>query len=255
MAGETTDALCAAARNAVAAGFDAVRFDPFKPRWPNGTHAALIRDVTARVAAVRETVGHDVDICLESHFKLSPWQTIELSRALEPTHPFFLEDPLPPESPRAVGELAASLAVPIATGERLQHLEEFRDLLRAGPIAYIRPDLCLTGLSQGKKIAALAEAWRTGVIPHNWLSPVNTAASVQLDAAIPNFALQEYTGEEDGVKRRLVCKPIKRDGPYLLVPDEPGLGIELDLAFARSLPPEPLPLTTRTHEDGSVVDV
>lgn len=65
----------------------------------------------------------------------------------------------------------------------LTSLDEFLDLLASGPIAYVRPDLCLTGLTQGKKIAALAEAWHVGVIPHNWLSPVSTAACIQLGAA------------------------------------------------------------------------
>src|SRR5689334_7038071 len=75
---------------------------------------------------------------------------------------------------------------------------------------YLRPDVCLTGFSQALKIAALAESWRVGIIPHNWLSPVSTAASVQLDAAIPNFVLQEYRGEDRaaGDRARLVRRPL-----------------------------------------------
>ena len=153
-----------------------------------------------------------------------------------------------------MGELAQRLPVAIGTGERLQTLEEFRALLAAGPVAYLRPDLCLTGITQAKKIAALAESWHVGIIPHNYLSPVSTAACVQLDAAIPNFVLQEYTGEDDPPKRNLVREPLRREGGYLVVPETPGLGVELDLDFIGSLAAESRPIFARTREDGSVID-
>ena len=101
--------------------------------------------------------------------------------------------------------------------------------------AYVRPDVCLCmGLNGSKKVAEMAEAHHVKVIPHNPLSPISTAACVQLDACIPNFALQEYTGESDPPKRDMVVQPLELKDGYLEVPDAPGLGIELnDTALAR----------------------
>ena len=103
--------------------------------------------------------------------------------------------------------------------------------------AYVRPDLCLCGgLSGSKKVAAMAEAQHVKVIPHNPLSPVSTAACVQLDACIPNFALQEYTGESEPPKSDLLVTPLKLDRGYLIVPETPGLGIELNEAALTAHP-------------------
>jgi galactonate dehydratase len=110
------------------------------------------------------------------------------------------------------------------------------------------------GISHARKIAALAEAFHVQVVPHNPLSPVSTAVCVQLAASIPNFAIQELpTSEEESPKRDIVTQPLTvRDG-YLLVPEGPGIGIEL-APGAERIPPRPRPFVTRLHEDGSVVD-
>ncbi len=119
----------------------------------------------------------------------------------------------------------------------------------------MRPDVCLCmGLTGSKKVAALAEAQHVKVIPHNPLSPVSTAACVQLDAAIPNFALQEYTGESEPPKSALVRQPLAlRDG-HLLVPDAPGIGIEFDDEALARLPARIRVPGTPIGLDGSVHD-
>jgi galactonate dehydratase len=252
--GESVDRLAAAARTAVREGFTAVRFNPFDARPLDLRQGALVAAAVECVGAVRETVGPDVDLCIECHNRLLPPEAVALGAALAPFRILFLEDPIPPESPVLSGQLAYRVVVPIATGERLHNVEEFRDLVTGGPVAYIRPDLGLTGLTQGKKIAALAEAFRIGVIPHNWLSPVSTAACVQLDAAIPNFVLQEYTGEDQPPKSLLLREPLRRDGGYLVVPDRPGIGVELDVERVRRLDFQPPPIVSQLREDGSVID-
>ncbi len=100
--------------------------------------------------------------------------------------------------------IAQHITVPIATGERLHTIFEFEMLLARGAVQYVRPDVCMCGgITGAKKIAALAEARHVGVVPHNPLSPVSTAACVQLAACIPNFALQEYPlGEDDATEER-----------------------------------------------------
>ena len=117
------------------------------------------------------------------------------------------------------------------TTRRFTTIFEYEQLLDANAAAYVRPDLCLCGgLSGSKKVAAMAEAKHVKVIPHNPLSPVSTAACVQLDACIPNFALQEYTGESEPPKSDLLIKPLELVEGYLIVPEGPGLGIELNEA-------------------------
>jgi len=129
-------------------------------------------------------------------------------------------------------------------------------LLARGAVQYVRPDVCMCGgLTGAKKIAALAEARHVGVVPHNPLGPVSTAACIQLAACIPNFALQEYPlGEDVPPKSEMVKSAVKREGGYLIIPDAPGIGIELAEDAAERHPYKPRAVLTRLHEDGSVVD-
>jgi galactonate dehydratase len=111
------------------------------------------------------------------------------------------------------------------------------------------------GLTHSKKIAALAEAHYVGVIPHNPLSPVSTAACLQLAACIPNFAIQEYPiGEHEPPKSEIVKSAVRVDGGFLVVPDAPGIGVELAEDAQERHPPVPREVLTRLHVDGSVVD-
>ena len=154
-----------------------------------------------------------------------------------------------------MGEVQAQCNIPIATGERFASIFEYQQLLDARATAYIRPDLCLcSGLSGSKKVAAMAEARHVKVIPHNPLSPVSTAACIQLDASIPNFALQEYTGESELPKSELLAEPLKLEEGYLIVPEGPGLGIELDEMALTDHPVVDKVLDTPLGYDGSVQD-
>jgi galactonate dehydratase len=253
--GEGPDELAADAAAAVRDGFTAVRFTPFPANYPEVRYADLIQAMIERVAAVRDTVGNAVDLCVEIHRRLDPHHAAGLAHELARFRPYFLEDPIVPDSVQRMGDLQRSVPVPIATGERLHTIWEFNELLAAGGCRFVRPDVCLVGgLTHAKKIAALAEAFHVGVIPHNPLSPVSTAACVQLDVCIPNFALQEYTGEDRPPKSTIVKRPLVREGGYLRVPDAPGIGVELDLDVVRAMPAVAKVIATPLHEDGSVAD-
>jgi len=257
--GQSVEDLHHSARAAAEAGFTAVRFTPF-PESPGRQYydlryADLLTEAVERVAAVREAVGNEVDVCVEIHRRLGIPEAVELGRLLRPFRPFFYEDPITPDSVESMGEVARQVDVPIATGERLHTIWEFRELLQARAASYVRPDVCHAGgLTQGKKIAALAEAYNVGVIPHNPLTPVSTAACVQLDACIPNFVLQEYTGEDQPPKSEMVIEPLQLDAGYLKIPEAPGIGIEIDEDYFARHPYEPRPLDTPLREDGSVAD-
>jgi galactonate dehydratase len=112
------------------------------------------------------------------------------------------------------------------------------------------------GISGAKKVAALAEARHVGVVPHNPLSPVSTAACLQVAACIPNFALQEYPiGEDRPPKSDMVTGIPRHDGHgFLLIPDMPGIGVELKPDAIDKCPAKPREVLARLHVDGSVVD-
>ncbi len=254
--GDSADELAADAVAKAEQGFTAVRFSAFGPDfYLHRSYAEWAEDAVRRVGAVREAVGPNVDVCVEIHRQMNPAESIALGRRLEQFNPFFYEDPMLPDSPARMGDVQAQCNIPIATGERFTTIFEYQQLLESKGCAYVRPDLCLCGgISGCKKVATMAEAQHVKVIPHNPLSPVSTAACVQLDACIPNFALQEYTGEDRPPKSEILKTPLVREGGYLRVPDRPGIGVELDLEVARRYPPAAKEIRTPLHEDGSVAD-
>jgi galactonate dehydratase len=253
--GESVDDLVKDAKAKVSDGFTAIRFSPYKSDfYMHKSFSGWAEESVNRVAAIRESIGNDIDICIEIHRQMSPAESISLGKRLEPFFPFFYEDPMLPDSPAIMSEIQAQCNIPIATGERFTSIYEFQQLLEAKSTSYIRPDLCLaSGISGCKKISAMAEAHHIKVIPHNPLSPISTAACVQLDASIPNFALQEYTGESEPPKKDLIEKPIKLESGYLIVPEASGLGITLS-EDALKMPENPKILDTPIGFDGSVQD-
>ena len=266
--GRTKEELLRGCVQAKAEGFTAVgHLTPFLDESRNvpyyKTHADKIQDAIQTVAAYREAVGDDVDLCIEIHRRLDPAEAIVLGRAIEPYRPFFYEDPIRPDNIDAMAEVAQKIAVPIATGERIHTIYEFEMLLTRNAVQYVRPDVCMAGgITHCKKIAALAEAHYVDVVPHNPLSPVSTAACVQLAACIPNFALQEYPrGEGEPPKSEIVSGTLTLEDGFLIIPDAPGIGVELVEGAMEKYPflsHRPLldegMMVTRLHVDGSVVD-
>jgi galactonate dehydratase len=259
--GRTTEQLVQGCIDAKKRGFTAVgHLTPFldEPREVPyfKTHAAKIGDAIDTVRRYREAVGDDVDLCIEIHRRLTPTEAVQLGRGIEQYRPYFFEDPVLPDNFDEMAYVAQHIDIPIATGERLHNIWEFEMLLTRNAVQYVRPDVCMAGgITHSKKIAALAEAHHVGVVPHNPLSPVSTAACIQLAACIPNFALQEYPlGEGQPPKSEIVKSAVKLDNGYLLIPDTPGIGIELADDAAIKYPYKPRELGTRLNADGSVVD-
>ena len=254
MAGGTPDQVATNARAAVAEGFTAIKFDPIPEGFQNLSLDSLVSAVVDRVAAARETVGKDVDLVIEMHRKLTPLQTIPVAEALAPLHPLFIEDPIQIDSIQSQAEIAHRIASPLANGERLHTIWEFRELLVQGGSQYVRPDVGLAGgLTQCKKIAAIAESFHAAIVTHNFLGPILTAASVHLDVSVPNFIVQEYSKVDEGPLAKAFPGTLKRVGGYLEVPEKPGLGVKIDEAQLRAAArvvrqPGNLPL----RSDGSV---
>jgi galactonate dehydratase len=230
----------------------------FKP------HVKKMRDAIDNVRRMREVLGDDVDLNLELHRRLTPAEAVVFARGVEQYHPMFIEDPIRPEGPDAMARVAEKIHIPIATGERFSNLYEFQALMVRGGVDYARADLChCGGITAGLKIAAIAEGFQVNMVPHNPLSPVGLAACLQLDAVIPNFAIQEYTtGFEAGVmesKPKHLGHDVVDEVPevidgFVTIPTRPGIGIDLLPDAEKIRPPMVNPIKMRPHKDGFVVD-
>ncbi len=254
MGGGDPAEVSAKAKSAAEEGFTAIKFDPLPVGYQDLSLPALVSGIVDRVAAAREAVGHDVDIILELHRKLTPLQAIPVVEAVAQFQPLFVEDPIQIDSIQSQSDIARRVSVAIANGERLNTIWEFRELLVAGGSQYVRPDVGLAGgISHCKKIAAVAESFHAALVTHNFLGPVLTAASVHLDVAIPNFLVQEYSMVDEGPMATAFVGTLERVGGYLLPAEAPGLGVRLDRSQLTLLelgtrPPGAIPL----RADGSV---
>ncbi len=252
--GSTPETMYDAAKAAVEEGFTALKFDPVVGGFQDMTVDRLVKTARDIVAAAREGGGPDLDLIVEVHRKLTPMNGIVLESALAPFNLYFIEDPIQIDTITTQAELAKRMTTPLAIGERNVSIWEFRELLEAGGPQYVRPDLGLAGgISHCKKIAALAEAYHSAVVTHNFLGPLITAASLHLDTSIPNFITQEYTKGDESEAFAVYKVTYQREGGYIPIPEAPGLGIELDDSLIEKHPYQPMNTgTTPLREDGSV---
>ena len=248
--------VSAKAKDAAEEGFTAIKFDPLPAGYQDLSLAALVDTVVDQVAAAREAVGKDIDIILELHRKLTPLQALPVAEAVAQFQPLFVEDPIQIDSIQSQADIARRVSVPFANGERLTSIWEFRELLVAGGSQFVRPDVGLAGgISQCKKIAAIAESFHAACVTHNFLGPVLTAASVHLDVAIPNFLVQEYSKIDEGPMAAAFPGTPKRAGGYLLPPEAPGLGVKLDRSRLTFVDPgSRAPRAVPLRSDGSVAN-
>ncbi|HTW76973.1 MAG TPA: mandelate racemase/muconate lactonizing enzyme family protein [Thermoplasmata archaeon] len=220
--------FAAKARAMVAGGFRALKFDPFGPEYrtlsPEGLAAAV-----ARVAAVREAVGETVDLLIEYHGRFYPEAAIRAGRALDDLHPRFAEEPVLPELCDALREFRRKVRTPVALGERLLTAADFESFLARGLVDILQPDITNSGgFTYGREIAGVAAARGAPVAYHNAFGPVQTAATLQMDAVLPTFFLQEsFEASWPDWKRSLVKGYAIENGEFR-IPSGPGLGISVD---------------------------
>ena len=252
--GGTPETMYEAAKAAVEEGFTALKFDPVVGNFQDMTVDRLVKTARDLVAAAREGGGPDLDLIVEVHRKLTPMNSIVLESALAPFNLYFIEDPIQIDTITTQAELAKRMTTPLAIGERNVSIWEFREILEAGGPQYVRPDVGLAGgITHCKKIAALAEAYHSAVVTHNFLGPLITAASLHLDTSIPNFITQEYTKGDESEAFSVYKVAYQREGGYIPIPEAPGLGIELDDSLIEDNPYQPMNTgTTLLREDGSV---
>lgn len=251
--GKTPEEMKQIGRQRVAEGFTALKTGLPESPMHLLDHPSVIDRETARIAALREAVGPDVDIGIDFHGRVSPAMAVQLARALEPFRPMFIEEPCLPENVDAMATIARSTCIPIATGERLFTKWGFREVIEKQAAAILQPDLSHAGgILECKKIAAMAETYYLAVAPHCPLGPVALAASLQLDACTPNFLVQEQVTLGAGYLKT----PFQLENGCIPLPQGPGLGVEMDEEAIQTRFAHDGGWQTPqwSHDDGSVAD-
>ena len=244
------------ARAAVANGFTAFKSMAVPPTGPLEGHAPVAAAEQA-VAAMRDAVGESIDIMVDCHARPSPAMGMLFAKALDPYHLFFLEEPCWPENPQSLSHINACVATPIATGERLTSISQFRDLfaVRGCEIAQLDITHC-GGLSAARKIGALAEAHRIGLAPHNPQGPVSTAASFEFGFAQADYVICETVHEDVPWRGEVVVDshPLDKGNRTVRPAQRPGLGVEIDERAIARHPFKQELLQRAFYPDGSVGD-
>jgi galactonate dehydratase len=228
----SVDALIAGAVAARDEGFTAIKLKPFVGDWARQTTARMLQDVITTVQETRAAVGWDIDIAVEMHRNLPPDLAGVFAEGVRSMRPYFLEDPVIPFSLAANAQAARSMGGTVALAERVTNIWEFRDYSDCPDIAILRPDIGLAGgFTQMRKIAAIAESRQQRIVPHNFTSPVATAAHIQMAAATVNWDVQGYVREDRDPWRQVVKAVNRIEDGYLVIPEVPGIGMELDLEW------------------------
>jgi galactonate dehydratase len=242
---------CLAAREE---GWKFVRFSPNTGPEGRFEPGEAVRESVRMFDAVRQALGDSVEICFDIHTRLDLADAVRLCRAVEPYHPFFMEDPIRSEGPNSFRHLRQHIDVPLAAGEQYCSKWEFRQVIEEDLIDYARVDLCICGgISEARKVAAMAETHYIKLATHNPLGPVSSAACLHLNLASSNVGVMEQPQRPGRAMTNAVPVQVEWADGYLLPPTRPGLGIELDREAARRLPYQPggTGRTLLHREDGS----
>ena len=251
------NAYCDAVEETIAMGYNAIKLGLV----PYTGYDAPLKDVlhVEKLAnAVRERVGNDVDIMTDFHGRP---QSLDAAKAyidvIAPIKPLFIEEPIQPGDTAAMADLSRRTDCPLATGERLFTPREFAEVAETRAVAYIQPDLChCGGLTVGKKIAAIAEAGHLGIAPHNPMGPVAGAVALHFDVATPNFVIQEEAVGLVPWFDEIFDHPLKLENGYWSVPQNVGLGLEINEKAAAKHPyaPEKIPALDAILSDGTIAN-
>ena len=257
--GDPVDMALQARRLCEEHGFTALKLFPYAVEDDALPWNAICRLVTNRVEAVRTAVGDDVEIGVDFHAKLEePSRAADLARRIEPYRPFFIEEPIRPGSHTVLAEARRQMQAPVAAGESLYGKHEFQALIEASAVDFLQPDILLCGgLTELRKIAALAEAHMLSLIPHNPFGPLTTLMTAHFGAATPNFVLMELpqeagsaAGRSGAVRDGFVDARVELQDGYLALPSGPGWGAHFNLEQISRHPYQPWRRPVPVKADG-----
>jgi 2-dehydro-3-deoxyphosphogalactonate aldolase len=210
-------------------GNSACKLDPFSPLYPIPRDIPLweIEHAAKIFESIRNAVGNKLEVGIGTHGQLTTYSAIRVADYLEPYHPFWFEEPVPPENIEEMARVAAHTSIPIATGERLVTKYEFLQVLekKAAQILQLDVGQC-GGILESKKIASIAEAHYAMIAPHMACGPIAAAAAIQVDTCSPNFLIQE--ANLGPLHKTIFKEPLVFENGFITPPTGPGLGVEFD---------------------------
>jgi L-alanine-DL-glutamate epimerase-like enolase superfamily enzyme len=217
------------ANNFANMGYTALKFDPFGDYydWIDEKGLKLAYE---RVKAVRDSTDGKVDLLIEHHGRFNPNSAIMIAKKLRDFDPFFMEEPIHPDNLDGLRKYREATDVRVALGERILTKEQVVYVLSNNLTDFLQPDITnIGGVTQARKVAAIAESFGVEIAFHNAFGPIQNAVTIQLDAAIPNFLIQEsfYDCFPDW-KRKLVKDQSPIEKGFASVPTGPGIGVEVD---------------------------
>ncbi|HEX4204241.1 MAG TPA: galactonate dehydratase [Ktedonobacteraceae bacterium] len=233
--GDKPSEVASSAKARVEAGYTALKMNATENmEWIDS--AVKVQAAAQRLAEIRAAVGYEIGIGIDFHGRVHRGMAKALMKELEPYKPLFVEEPVLPENNEALLEIARHTTIPIATGERMFTRWDFKSLLTSGVVDIIQPDLSHTGgIWEGRKIAAMAEAFDVAVAPHCPLGPITLASSLQLDFCTPNAFIQEqsleihyHQGATSLIDYLVDPGVFRYDQGFVPRPTKPGLGIEIN---------------------------
>lgn len=248
------DVFADAAAQSADEGYTAVKLLAVPVGDMLASSAAVARSMTV-MERVRDAVGPDIELMVDLHGRTTPFAAVQFGRALAPMQPWFLEEPCQPEDAQGMVTIAAHLDTPLATGERLFGRAQFQSVLETRAVAVIQPDVChCGGLSEMKRIAALAETFGVAVAPHNPLGPIATAHNLHFAAATSNWLIQEQMRKAVPWMDDVVTAPPDVNEGFAAIPKGPGLGIAVDEHAAKRFPFATEQQCRSQRHDGAVAD-
>jgi galactonate dehydratase len=216
-----------------------------------------INYAVACVAAIREAVGDDIDVMVDCHARPSPRMGLLFAKALEPYNLYWFEEPCWPECIDGIADVQRAVKTPIATGERMISQHAFKEVLEKRACSVLQPDIVhVGGLSEARRIAAMAEAYRVSLAPHNPQGPISTAASLEFGFATPSYIICESVHNDVPWRDDVVTEGYEVDpkGRVVRPNTRPGLGIEINEAEVAKHPFEKATVLRTFYADGSVGD-
>ena len=237
---------------AVKRGVTAMKWDPFGKSYLEISNKDLDTALKC-IQAVREAAGDGVDLLIEGHGRFNVPTGIKIAKELEQFRPMWFEEPVPPDNLEALKAVRDKSPVAISAGERLYNLKQFKDLFEMRAADYIQPDVSHAGgIMELKKIAAMADTYYIPFAPHNPSGPVACAASLQLAACTTNFSILEIMYSDVPWRKDVTNESLKYEDGCIYIPDQPGLGIEINEEECLK---HPYSVHTLRHYTGALTDI
>jgi len=251
--GKTPDEFAEKVNTLKEKGFTAVKFTPMPFDWPKYTYSKLM-DVSANIVkAVRNKVGVDFDIAIEIHRNMRPHEAIVFCNEIEKYKPYFVEDPIVPDSVLSMSNLSSKINLPLAVGERNAGIWEFKEYAELVNPGFFKPDIAVAGgISGVKKISDIAQAHHIKICPHNFQSPIATAACISVAVSSPAWDVQESVDEDLSPRRDITDQVIKLKDGWYYPSEKPGLGVNFNEESVKKHPFIQTNSPPEIKDDGSV---